>query len=731
MRVCLASAPTANDFADPELAESVAIRKIAEHAPLGILSLAAVLEREGFVPQIVDLNRLYYDCIRSEDYRNGTIGFTTYAARFFESLSCDVFGFSTICSSYPLTLRIARAVKKAHPTACIVLGGPQASVVDVPTMRAFGFIDFVVRGEAEESFPNLLESLAACRAHDDLPGLTYRRAGEIVRNQNATAIDDLDTLPFPAFHLYPYSQACDFVPLELGRGCPFACSFCSTNDFFRRRFRLKSPQRVIGEMKRIKSLYNITSFDLIHDMFTIDRKKVVAFCEAVLECGDTFSWGCSARTDCIDDDLIARMAQAGCRGIFFGIETGSARLQQVIHKGLDLTEAAQRIRCTDEHAVNTTVSLITGFPQEASEDLKDTVSFFMESLRYDHANPQLHLLAPLAETPIQTKYRESLVFDDMISDMSFQGWQQDPLDRQMIARYPDIFPNFYTVPTPHLDRQSLKELIEFLNMGSSRLRWLLLGLHQDSGDLLEVFTTWRAWREDQKGPYPDASPARYFASHSFGGDFLQFVRSVYLPTHSRARNAVSALIELEAACDPANPSDGDRSAEARPPMPDDLGGVIGFDVTPHRAKDVTVTPIHADYKRLVQCLRRKGRLDRVPSRMVTLAIRAPAGNRRDVIQLSPLSAKLLSLCDGRRTVAEIAARFSSSTAELGGVPAEAACVWGLELLRTEGLIALAAAPHGDPGVAAEHLTLPPTPSAGFPGSSQGFQTPKDSPGPLR
>src|SRR5262249_45802898 len=213
MRVCLASAPTANDFADPELAESEAIRKIAEHAPLGILSLAAVLEQEGFVPQIVDLNRLYYDCIRSEDYRNGTIEFTTYAARAFETISCDVFGFSTICSSYPLTLRIAREVRNAHPTASIVLGGPQASVVDVSTMRAFRFIDFVVRGEAEETFPKLLQCLAECRDHDDLPGLTYRRAGEIVRNPNASVIEDLDTLPFPAFHLYPYAHACEFVPL--------------------------------------------------------------------------------------------------------------------------------------------------------------------------------------------------------------------------------------------------------------------------------------------------------------------------------------------------------------------------------------------------------------------------------------------------------------------------------------------------------------------------------------
>src|SRR5262249_45140292 len=137
------------------------------------------------------------------------------------------------------------------------------------------------------------------------------------------------------------------------------------------------------------------------------------------------------------------------------------------------------------------------------------------------------------------------------------------------------------------------------------------------------------------------------------------------------------------------------------------------DATPRRAKNVAVTTIQADYKRLIKCLRRKDRLDRVPSSKVTLAIRAPAGKRRDVIQLSSLSAKLVALCDGRHTVAEIAARFASAAPELGGVPAERACVWGLELLRRQGLIAVAADPQVDPGATSEHLTFGRTPLTGI------------------
>src|SRR5580658_1367556 len=328
MKVCLVSAATANDFDNREVAESEAVRNIAEHAPLGILSLAGVLERERLAPEIVDLNRLYYDWLRSEEQQRGEIDLTAYAARRFAPLSFDFYGFSTICSSYPLTLRIAREVKRLHPEAVIALGGPQASVVDTATMNAYPFVDIVIRGEAEESFPKVLEALDSGRQPASVPGVTYRFGKTVLRNANGPLIMDLDSLPYPAFHLYPHVDKVSYLPLELGRGCPFACTFCSTNDFFRRRFRLKSPDRILAEMRMMKEVYGITTFDLVHDMFTVDRKRVVAFCEAVIASGEKFYWGCSARTDCIDEELIEMLSRAGCRGIFFGIETGSLRLQK-------------------------------------------------------------------------------------------------------------------------------------------------------------------------------------------------------------------------------------------------------------------------------------------------------------------------------------------------------------------------------------------------------------------
>ena len=686
MKVCLISAPTANDFADREMLESDALRLVAEHAPLGILAIAAVIEERGIVPHIIDLNRLYYDWVRSETAAEEKLDFCAFAARHFESLSFDVFGFSTICSSYPLTLRIAREVKRLHPHSTIVLGGPQASVVDVETMKAFPFVDFVVRGEAEDTMPLLLDSLSGRGPHETIPGITFRSGGSIGRNPNAPVIEPLDRLPMPAFHLYPYAQACENFPLELGRGCPFACTFCSTNDFFRRRFRLKSPERVISEMKAIKEKYGIMSFDLVHDMFTVDRKKVVAFCEALIASGEKFVWGCSARTDCIDDELITLMAKAGCGGIFFGIETGSAHLQKVTTKNLDLKEAADRIKFTSKHKIRTAVSLITGFPEETRDDLRDTIHFFVDSLRHDYADPQLCILAPLAETPIETQYRDRLIFDDVISDMSFQGWRQDPTDRDLIKEHPKIFSNFYGIPTL-VDRYYLKELREFILNGMSWFKWLLVALHQDSGDLLEVFDDWRAWRAQNDPDHQDENIAPYYAHVRFRQEFMQFLEADYLVNRSKDAGALKAVIQYEKGFGSetnANLFSCDRSVEET----EEFKGLLNFDLSPRLKKGVNIIQLDMDFKKLIQCLRRKGRLGRVPANPSVLAIRDTPDDRTEILQLTNASMKLLQLCDGKLSVREIADRFSPQGELIDDVPADAACIIGLEMLRQQGLIAI-------------------------------------------
>lgn len=698
MKICLISAPTANQFDGRAVGETEAARIMGELAPVGILSLAAVLEAKGLQPEVVDLNRVYYDWLQQSN-RDKT-DFCSFAGDYFAARDFDFFGFSTVCSSYPVTLRIAAEVKRAHPKSVVVLGGPQASVVDVPTMRAFPSIDLVVRGEAEQTLPDLVDALAGKRPLAAIPGITFRQQNEIVRNPAAPLVTDLDALPFPAFHLFPDVRHCRHFPLELGRGCPFSCTFCSTNDFFRRNFRLKSPAQMVADMRRVKQTYGINSFELVHDMFTVDRKRVVAFCEALLKAKrkdpeDAFIWGCSARTDCVDEELIELMSKAGCRGIFFGIETGSKRMQKIIDKGLELNDSAERVRSCDKFKINTAVSLMAGFPDETMNDLRDTAAFFVDSLRYDHADPQLSILAPLAGTPISTQHKDALVLNDDVADMSYRGWRQEIEDHAMIAGHPEIFSSFYSTPLPHLDREFLKELRDFLLSGMRAFRKLLLGLHQDSGNVVDVFQQWQQWRKENGIRFSNGDRTAYYAQPQFPADFLGFVRLHYIPV-SKAPLAITALAEYEAALlagvhESEHEASGARQntgQQADDKLSYDNDNLLSPDSRLRLLPGVKVIKLPADYQEIVRRLRKGSSLNDVPSKPVKLAIRKVPAGEAEVRQLTPLSAELLGLCEDGLTVQEITGEFLLRNIEVPGVPTNKLCLAGIEIMRQQGLITL-------------------------------------------
>jgi radical SAM superfamily enzyme YgiQ (UPF0313 family) len=693
VKFCIVSPPTVTEF-DREMAESQVILRLAEHAPVGILTLAAVLAQAGQPPDIMDLNQLYYEYLR--EVPAPAADFCSYSVDRLLAREFDAVGFGTICSSYPLTLRIAEGVKRARPQARVVLGGPQASVVDTATLQRFPAVDYIVRHEAEHSLPQLLDVLEADRDPALVPGLTFRRGTEIGRTPNAAAIADLDSLPVPAYDRYPYLREASYIPLELGRGCPYGCTFCSTNDFFRRKFRLKTPALVVEQMTQLKAEYGIGVFDLIHDMFTVDRNKVIEFCEAILESGHEFFWNCSARTDRVDDELLTLMRKAGCRGIFFGIETGSQTLQKTIKKRLVLSDAMARIRAASGEGMQVAASLITGFPDETEADFADTVGFFADALRYENAQPQLHILAPLADTPIHREYRDVLTFDDIISDMSHQGWRQADEDRALIAAHPEIFPNFYAVPTP-LDRTLVKEVRAFLLSSAEAMRWLLVALHQEAGGLLNVFLEFQEWRSGQGNPADRGSDGvPYFQTLEFQQDFVRFVEESVVH-RTPVGHVLSALATYTSAFWEVDVE------EPHADMPRLENGILRRNAfrpssVPVLADKVRIVDVDVDFTSLMDCLvggRPLSLTDQVPRR---LASRKLPGHSAQVIQLSSLSASLLELCDGQRTVHDIERRIEALSLGPSGIPADKLCLVGLELLRNDGLIEDRKAPPPEGGV---------------------------------
>jgi radical SAM superfamily enzyme YgiQ (UPF0313 family) len=676
MRLCLVAPPAIELFEEGSLAQSRGSKEIAEDLPLGILSLAAVLEQHAISTQIVDLNHIYFQRSWPDPYHYHQVDYCSLAISELSNLTFDVIGLSTMCGTYPLSLRIAREVKRIRPDILVVLGGPQASVVDEATLEAFPFIDIVVRGEAEESFPQLLNALDTGSSLDSIVGITFRDGRRIVRNPNAPVIMDLDPLPLPAFHLYSRMKDCRYIPIEIGRGCPFACTFCSTNDFFRRRFRLKSPALVIEQMCNLEEKYGVSSFELVHDMFTVDRRRVIAFCEALINSKKTFAWSCSARTDSVDDELLSLMGEAGCSSMFFGVETGSQRMQKVIHKNLDIPEAEYVVESAGNVEIEITVAFIDGFPEEQKEDLAASVDFIMNSARFDHVSPQINILAPLAKTPLHTLYRDRLVLDHVYSDMSHQGWRQDEADLELISTYPDIFPNFYGVPCD-IGRSYLDEFNQFLMNGLSRFRWLVVALHQQSGNLLEVFDRWLDWRGMSK------NPSKYYCTVIFSNDFKLFLQKVYLQRDCARFLGIEGLLAYYEALDGAlNPAeDFAKERTEREATVEMLQNSI-----PKLADGTCILRLDMDVKSIIDNLRsRKPITDEVVSATV-LAARDDMAGEVELYKMPSLSAIILHLCDGDRDVQSIVRQFSLKAGIAQQEQAEAVCLEGLALLNQHSLI---------------------------------------------
>jgi radical SAM superfamily enzyme YgiQ (UPF0313 family) len=593
---------------------------------LGVLSLAAVLKARDVHTEIIDLNELW----SRSGYAAGRL-FRNTIATVLASRPL-ILGFSTICSTYPLTLRLAQVLKQECPGTPVVIGGPQASAVDVVTLNAFPLVDFVLRGEAEETLPMLVDFLLKGRSPSELPGLTFRHGSKVQRNPDAPPIANLDTLPLPSLDAYADVSQWPSLPLEIGRGCPFSCRFCSTSTFFRRRYRLKSTDHVIRQMASLSRQYGVRAFDLIHDLFTVDRRRVAEFCRELLARGAPYNWSCSARTDCVDKELLRMMRDAGCTGIFFGIETGSARLQRFIGKGLDLDHARAVLREADRLGIETTASLIIGYPSETENDLQRTLSCFRNTLRLDQADPQLHVLAPYAATSLETEYRSRLVFEETSCDNPEFGAAQGIAERQLIKKHPEVFVNFYAFPSGR-PRATLLHMSEFLINLSQRCRGLLLALTQGPCSPLQLFETWER-HEGHRHRSID-----YYRGLKFVDEFLAFVSATYV---GRGSVAVDVMCRFYGALAVAGSNAATRRARAGEDEAGQSGGAMV-----RLSPSARIVSVRGDVVRVLDDLK-KGRKPHSSCRyrVATVAVKKEKNGRSVIARVSPLAAAILGCLDG-------------------------------------------------------------------------------------
>ncbi|MGO9567912.1 MAG: B12-binding domain-containing radical SAM protein [Desulfomonilaceae bacterium] len=412
------------------------------YVPLGLLSLATVLHQDGFDVEILDINSI-----------SSNPTFRDVPAAIIER-NPDVVGFSAWCNSYFDLIKFAGIVKEQRPHVKILFGGVQASNVDTETIEVFPQVDVVVRGECDHTIGRIIRSLDDPNALLKVPGLTFRNAGQIVRTPDSHPVADLNSLPLPDYSLFPSVGSLDHVSIDAGRGCPFTCSYCVSNKMAEGRFRQRSVESVIKIVKQVVADFDAKKLRFEHDLLTLNRKWVLELCDALIQEKLVKPWSCFSRIDTVDDEILSRMAAAGCDQIFYGVETGSPRMQRVLNKRLKLERALEVVRKTCELGIRATCGFIVGFPQERSEDLAQTLRLMLE-LHFagdrEEISLYLRLLVPFPGSPLYEKNGKSLALDQHLSD--FSVYPSNPVDMEFIKKYPQVFSTLYHYIPEHLDRE--------------------------------------------------------------------------------------------------------------------------------------------------------------------------------------------------------------------------------------------------------------------------------------
>jgi radical SAM superfamily enzyme YgiQ (UPF0313 family) len=480
-------------------------------APVGLLALAAMLRRSVHGdPILFDTNL----AIASGDIPLND-DFYQNAAKRICLQEPDVLGFMTECDSYHHVLQIMEAVKQLRPSCYCVLGGPHATAVAQTTLARRRFVDAIVSGEGEQTIVELIDALAQGR-EEVIPGTLRRnRNGEVLEGGPRPLSSSLDELPVPAYDLYRGTPE-EEIFVEVGRGCPFQCSFCSTAPFWQRRHRVKSPARILQEIHLVQSLYDSKRVHFTHDLLTTDKRWVLDLCHTLTKAGSPVKWTCSARTDMVDGELLSAMAQAGCNAIYFGIESGSARVLKDIQKDVPIERSLAVLQLCRDVGIRPNAGFIAGFPTEARDSLQDTFSAYERALTLGTRPTHIFGFCPFAQSSMYAGLTD-MACDGHFLDVPITP-AIDAANRELVASDRDLFGAYFR-PRQNISTLRISGIDEFSNLVEPVVIPTIT-LSRSIGGMLEVFDRWTNWIERHN---IETGKPRYRRYYGTPLDFCDFV----------------------------------------------------------------------------------------------------------------------------------------------------------------------------------------------------------------
>lgn len=334
--------------------------------PLGLAYIAAVLEENDIDVEILDCAAL-------------DLGYEGMKKRV-EKVNPFLVGITATTPLIPEALKSAEAVR----TACdahTVLGGPHPTFMHEELLRNNDYVDYIVKGEGEYTFLELYKALRSDRDLDKVEGIVHRKDGVIVENEDRALVEDLDSLPYPARHLLPtdkyvvFDDRMSITTMICSRGCPMQCSFCASSALHGKKIRKRSPEDVINEMQHVKQKLDVSTIAFMDDTFTLLPEWVEDFCNLLIERDLDIGWGCTARVDKVDQELIELMRDAGCHTIFIGVESGNQEILDRVKKGTRTEQIKTIFETANDVGMRTVASLAIGLPGETRETVNKSIKF--------------------------------------------------------------------------------------------------------------------------------------------------------------------------------------------------------------------------------------------------------------------------------------------------------------------------------------------------------------------
>ncbi|MEN8208781.1 MAG: radical SAM protein [Candidatus Fermentibacteria bacterium] len=281
--------------------------------------------------------------------------------------------------------RTAAMVRERNPKAVIMVGGPHISactndVAEDPN------IDVLVTGEGETAFTELIRRISIGESIQGIPGTASRADGKLEWGAPGELIADLDTIPFPAWDLVDIKKYAHlgragnvrrgrYLPIFTSRGCPYRCFYC--HNVFGKKFRYRSAENVVEEIKQIVEKFGITDIEVYDDIFNLDLDRAKLICNKLLELdlGLSLAFPNGVRADQLDQELVNLLAEAGTTNLAVAVETASPDLQKTIGKNLDIERVKTVISWADEAGIVTNGYFMIGFPGETAEQVRKTIAY--------------------------------------------------------------------------------------------------------------------------------------------------------------------------------------------------------------------------------------------------------------------------------------------------------------------------------------------------------------------